>query len=83
MREVGAFQHKYAMPGQGPRDIIFAMIQAGTFTKAEIRAAVLEAFPAIKGSYLNTMMARTTNANGPAFKQVAKADSNGIQTWAY
>ncbi len=83
MREVGAFQHKYAMPGQGPRDIIFAMIQAGTFTKAEIRAAVLEAFPAIKAGYLNTMMARTTNANGPAFKQVAVANAEtGILTWA-
>lgn len=83
MREVGAWQHKYAMPGQGPRDIIFAMIQAGKFTKGEVRAAVLVAFPAIKGSYLNTMMARTTNSNAPAFKQVAVSDiETGILTWA-
>ena len=83
MRQVGAWQHKYAMPGQGPRDIIFGMIQAGKFTKQQIRAAVLEAFPAIKANYLSTQMARTTNPNSPAFKQVAKADSNGILTWAY
>lgn len=83
MRQVAAFQRKYAMPGQGPRDIIFGMIQAGKFTKQQIRAAVLEAFPAIKANYLNTQMARTTNPNSPAFKQVAKADSNGILTWAY
>lgn len=83
MREVGAWQHKYAKPGQGPRDIIFAMIQAGQFTKRQIRAAVLEAFPAIKSNYLNTQMARTTNPKSPAFKQLAVANAEtGIVTWA-
>jgi len=78
---VGAWQHKYAMPGQGPRDIVFGMIQAGQFTKQQIRAAVLEAFPTIKGSYLNTMMARTTNEKTPAFKQLACVNENGILSW--
>lgn len=83
MREVGAWQHKYAKPGQGPRDIIFAMIQAGQFTKRQIRAAVLEAFPAIKSNYLSTQMARTTNPKSPAFKQLAVANAEtGIVTWA-